>query len=154
MCKLLTPANEKSPSKPEKSDKLPKKTYNFDVTKCDKNFNLLVADGQILVAQGAKVPPLEQRKKIGFCKYHNFGGQKTSQCFLFRDLVQSAWNDGRLKFAKGKAPMKIDFDPLQAREANYIEPLEVNIVEITKDFDMEAEDEAACGSENQIESVY
>lgn len=45
----LTTANGKSPSQPEKSDKFPKKTYTFDVTKCDKIFDLLVADGQILV---------------------------------------------------------------------------------------------------------
>lgn len=49
MCKLLTPSNGKNPIEPEKSDKFPKKTYTFDVTKCDEIFNLLVADGQILV---------------------------------------------------------------------------------------------------------
>ena len=66
-------------------------------------------------------------------------GHKTSQGFLFRDLVQSALNDGRLKFAKGKVPMKINSNPLQVEEAGYVEPVEINMVEITEDFDMEAE---------------
>ncbi|XP_050908604.1 uncharacterized protein LOC127122283 [Lathyrus oleraceus] len=58
VCKLLTPTNRKNPSKPKKNDKFPKKTYTFDVTKCDEIFDLLVVDGQVLVSSRAKVPPL------------------------------------------------------------------------------------------------
>ena len=76
VCKLLTPANGKNPSKPRKNDKFPKKTYTFDVTKCDEIFDLLVANGQVLVPPDIKVPPLEKREKQGFCKYHNFLGHK------------------------------------------------------------------------------
>ncbi|XP_050895146.1 uncharacterized protein LOC127101742 [Lathyrus oleraceus] len=136
-CKVLTPSNGKNPVEPEKSDKFPKKTYTFDVTKCDKIFYLLVKDGQMIVPLGAKVPPLEQRKKIVFCKYHGFLGHKTSQCFLFRDLVQNAIQEGRLKFRdKTQSQMKIDSDPLQVAEAHYTEPEEMNLVEVTEDFDM------------------
>ena len=93
----------------------------------------------MIVPPGAKMPPLEQRKKRGFCKYHNFLGHKTSQCFLFRDLVQGAIQDGRLKFGeKPKAQMKIDSDPLQMVDAHYAEPTDfdgtVNMVEVTEDF--------------------
>lgn len=66
VCKLLTPANGKNLSEPEKKDKFPKKMYTFGVTKCDEIFDLLVADGQVLVSSGTKVPPVEQRKKRGF----------------------------------------------------------------------------------------
>ncbi|XP_050897014.1 uncharacterized protein LOC127103814 [Lathyrus oleraceus] len=93
-------------------------------------------DGQVLVPPGTKVPPLEQRKKQEFCKYHNFLGHKTSQCFLFRDLIQNVLNEGRLKFSKGKSPMKIDSHPLQVDDASYVEPIAINIVKITEDFDM------------------
>lgn len=136
VCKLLTHASGKNPSEPKENDKFPKKTYTFDVTKCDEIFNLLVTYGQVLVPLGTKLPPLEKRKKQGFCKYHNFLGHKTSQCFLFMDLVQNALNEGRLKFAKGKPPMKIDSDPLQIEDASYVEPVAINMVKITKDFDM------------------
>ena len=99
-CKLLVPSNGKNPVESEKnSDKFPKKTYSFYISKCDEIFDLLVKDVQMIVPPGAKLPPSEQRKKRGFCKYHNFLGHKTSQCFLFRDLVQQALKEGRLEFA-------------------------------------------------------
>ena len=78
------------------------------------------------------MPPLEQRKKRGFCKYHNFLGHKTSQCFLFRDLVQKALEEGRLKFAD-KPAMKIDANPLQM-DAHYAEPSGIHMVEVSEDF--------------------
>ncbi|XP_050890075.1 uncharacterized protein LOC127095425 [Lathyrus oleraceus] len=112
-CKLLTPSNGRNPVETEKNDRFPKKTYTFDVTKCDEIFDILVKDGQMIVPHNTKIPLLEQRKKIGFSKYHNFLGYKTSQCFLFRDLIQNAIKDGRLKFTdKGRNQMKVDVDPL------------------------------------------
>lgn len=88
----------------------------------------------MIVPPSAKIPLLEQRKKRVFCKYHNFLGHKTSQCFLFRDLVQSAIRDGRLQFGdKWKAPMRIDVDPLQVVDAHYTEPSTVNMVEVSED---------------------
>jgi len=63
---------------------------------------------------GLKIPPLEQRKKIEFCKYHNFLGHKTSHCILFKDLVQRGLNEGMLKFGdKTKPKMQVDVDPLK-----------------------------------------
>lgn len=58
-----------------------------------------------------------------------------SQCFLFRDLIQNAIQEGRLKFGeKPRSQMKIDSDPLQVADAHYIEPNDVNMVEVTDDF--------------------
>lgn len=112
-CRVLASSNGKNPVEPEKSDAFHKKTYTFNVTKCDKILNLLVKDDQMIVPPGAKIPPLEKRKKRGFYKYHNFLDHKTSQCFLFRDLVQKAIRDVRLKFGdRSKSQMRIDSDPL------------------------------------------
>lgn len=52
-------------------------------------------------------------------------------------------------FSKSNSPMKIDFDPLQVGDTNYVEPVTINMVEITEDFDMDE-----IESENQIEVVY
>ena len=132
-CKVLLPSNGKDSVESERNDKFPKKIYTFDITKCDEIFDLLVKDGQLIVPPNLKVPPLEQRKKRGFCKYHNFLGHKTSQCFLFRDLIQNAIKDGRLKFSdKGKNPMKVGTDLLLMVETNYAEPLDINVVEIAE----------------------
>lgn len=150
VCKFLTPTNGKNHSELEKNDKFSKRAYTFDVTKCDKIFDLLVVDGQVLVSPNSKVPPLEQRKKQGFCKYHNLLGHKTSQCFLFRDLVQNSLNEGMLKFAKGKIQMKIDSDLLQVEDVGYVEQMEINSVEIIEDFDMDEFED----SESRIQVVY
>lgn len=74
------------------------KTYTFDVTKCDKIFDLLVYDGKIIVPKGRKTPPLKQRKKNGFYKFHIFLGYKVVQCIILRDLVHNTLNYGRLNF--------------------------------------------------------
>jgi hypothetical protein len=127
-CKLLRPSNGKNPVEP-KNDKFVTKTYTFDISKCDYIFDLLVIDGQIIVPKGLKVPPIEQRKKRGYCKYHNYLGHKTYQYVLFRDLVQKTINEGRLKFGdKAKPQMKLESDPLQVAETSYVEPFEYLIV--------------------------
>jgi len=38
----------------------------FSVTKSDEIFDLLVANGQVVVPKDLKIPPLEQHKKRGF----------------------------------------------------------------------------------------
>lgn len=132
-CKLLTPSNGRNPVETEKNDRFPKKTYTFDVTKCDSIFDLLVKDGQMIMPPNTKIPPLEQRKKRDLCKYHNFLGHKTSQCFLFRDLIQNAIKDGRLKFAdRGRNQMKVDADPLNIDDTNYAEPVEINMIDMVE----------------------
>ncbi|CAJ2662571.1 unnamed protein product [Trifolium pratense] len=129
-CKLLRPSNGKNPIEP-KNDKFVTKTYTFDITKCDEIFDLLVTDGQIIVPKDMKIPPIEQRKKRGYCKFHNYLGHKTYQCVVFRDLVQKALNEGRLKYAdKAKPPMKVDSDPLPPADATYVEVYDCNMVEV------------------------
>jgi hypothetical protein len=86
-CKLLRPSNGKNPEEP-KNEKYPPKTYTFDVSKCEEIFDLLVADGIILMPKNMKLPPLEQRKKRGFCKFHGFLGHNLSRCTRLRDFVQ------------------------------------------------------------------
>jgi len=87
-------------------------TYMFDVTKCDEIYDLLVVDGQVVAPKDLKIPPLEQRKKRGFCKYHNYLGLNTSPCSRLRDLLQKVLNEGRLKFGdRPKPQMQVDFNP-------------------------------------------
>ncbi|XP_050890974.1 uncharacterized protein LOC127096451 [Lathyrus oleraceus] len=114
-CKVLKPSNRKNPIEPERLDNHVAKTYTFDVSKCDEIFDLLVKDGHIIVPQGLKDPPLEQKKKRGFCKFHNFLVHKTHQCVLFRDLVQKALKEGRLQFGE-RQKMQVDFDPLKGKK--------------------------------------
>lgn len=63
---MVKPSDGKNHVEPIKNEKFFTKTYTFEVTKCDKIFDLLVFDDQIVVSKRLKTLPLEQRKKIGF----------------------------------------------------------------------------------------
>lgn len=135
-CKLLKPSTGKYPVEAGKTKKFVTKTYTFDVSKCDEIFDLLLKDGQIIVPLGLKDPPLDQNKKRGFRKFHNFFGHKTSYCVLFRDLVQKALNEGRLQFGE-KPKMKVDDDPLKVEEAFYSEINDCMMIEATEGLEEE-----------------
>jgi len=81
-CNSLRLSDGNNPIEPS-NEKYVHKTYTFDVTKCNEIYDLLVADGQVVVPKDLKISLLEQRQKIGFCKYHNYLGHKTSRCSLF-----------------------------------------------------------------------
>ena len=137
-CKLLKPSNGKNPVEP-KNDKYISKTYTFDITKCDEIFDLLVTDGQIVVPKDVKIPPLDMRKKRGYCKYHNFLGHRTSQCVLFRDLVQKALNEGRLKFGEKPKATKANPESSQNADTLYAEPQAIMMVEAMKVTEVQVE---------------
>jgi len=132
-CEVLRPSDGRNPVETQ-NDKYTPKTSTFDVTKCEDIFDLLVADGQVAVPNGLKIPSLEQCKKKEFCKYHNFLGHKTSHCVLFRDLVQRALNEGRLKFGDKTKPQKqVDVDPLNVVDTMYTKVGSCNMVEVIVD---------------------
>ena len=81
-CKSLRPSDGNNPV--ETSNERYPMTYTFDVTKCDEIYDLLVAYGQVVVPKDVKIPPLEQRQKRGFSKYHKFLGHNSSRCSLLR----------------------------------------------------------------------
>ena len=128
-CKSLRPSDGNNPVEPNNERYVPK-TYIFDVTKCDKIYDLLIADGQVVAPTDLKIPPLEQCQKQGFCKYHNFLGHNTSRFSLFGDLVQKGLNEGRLNFEnKPKPQMQVDSDPLKDASMMYTDIPGCNMVE-------------------------
>lgn len=95
-------------------------------------------DGIILAPKNMKLPPLEQRKKRGFCKFHGFLGHNLSRYTRFRDSVQKALDEGRLKFGyKAKHSMQVDADPLKKVESMYAEVVAINMVDISDEFGTE-----------------
>lgn len=133
------------------------RTYTFDITKCGERFDLLVKIGHIIIPHSLKSIPLEQRKNIGFCKYHNLLGHKTSQCLIFRDLVQKALNDGRLQFGeKPKSSMKVDSDPIQMDEAYYAEPIGTLMVEVidSSNIDGDKGEQISTIDDSDFQEVY
>jgi len=85
------------------------------------------------VPKNLKIPPLEKRKKRGFCKFHGFLGHNLSRCSRFRDSMQKALDEGRLKFGdKAKQPMQVDVDPLKKADSMYAEIVDINMVDISQ----------------------
>ncbi|RLN16563.1 putative retrotransposon gag protein [Panicum miliaceum] len=80
-------------------------------------FDLLLQEGKIKLSPYHTIPSAEQPKKMKYCKWHNATSHDTNECKIFHQQIQSAIEQGRLKFevpAKPAKPMKIDQHPFPA----------------------------------------
>jgi hypothetical protein len=88
--------------------------FGFDITKADKIFDMLLQQGQIKLSQFHTIPSAEELKRMKYCKWHNATSHDTNDFKIFRQQIQSAIEQGRLKFetpTKAEKPMKIDQHP-------------------------------------------
>jgi len=85
--------------------------YGFDITKADKIFNLLLSEGLIKLKPYHKIPSENELKNMKYCKWHNATSHDTNECKVFRQQIQMAFEQGRLKFETPKKAMKIDGNP-------------------------------------------
>jgi hypothetical protein len=88
--------------------------FDFDITKADKIFDLLLQQGHIKLSQFHTIPSAEELKRMKYCKWHNAMSHNTNDCKIFRQQIQSTIEQGRLKFetpTKAEKTMKIDQHP-------------------------------------------
>nr|ABB47454.1 retrotransposon protein, putative, unclassified [Oryza sativa Japonica Group] len=84
--------------------------YDFDITKADKIFDLLLREKQIQLPAGYIIPLAEELGELGkrkYCKWHNSGSHATNDCKVFRQQIQLAIEGGKIKFDDSKKPMKV-----------------------------------------------
>src|SRR5512139_1080204 len=62
--------------------------YDFDITKVDKIFDLLLREKQIQLPAGHIIPSAEELGKKRYCKWHNSGSHTTNDCKVFRQQIQ------------------------------------------------------------------
>src|SRR6185312_4171619 len=105
--------NNKKPISCSFGNKEPEK-YGFDITKADKIFNLFLSEGRIKLKPYHKIPTDQELKNIKYCKWHNATSHDTNKTKAFRQQIQSAIEQGKLKFETHKKPMKIDTHPFPA----------------------------------------
>ena len=86
-------------------------SYGFDITKADKIFDLLLSKGLIKLKPHHKIPSEDELKNIKYCKWHNAMSHDTNECKVFRQQIQMAFEQGRLKFEAPKKMMRIDRHP-------------------------------------------
>jgi hypothetical protein len=79
--------------------------FTFNVGKCDKIFVELLKNGNIKINH--TVPCADELKCRAYCKWHNSFSHATNDCNVFRRQIQSAINEGRLKFQE----MQVDTEP-------------------------------------------
>ena len=56
---------------------------DFDVTKADKIFDLLLEKGQLQLSANHKIPSAEELKKKKYCKFHDTMSHHTNDCRVF-----------------------------------------------------------------------
>jgi hypothetical protein len=83
--------------------------YTFDVSKCDRLFDLLLWGGVIRLTKGHVISNADILAKKTYCKWHDSYTYTTNECNYFWWQVQSVINDGRLTLGDG-GKMKIDTD--------------------------------------------
>ena len=67
----------------------------------------MLEKGQIKLPDGHVMLPPDQLKNKRFCKFHNATSHSTNECRIFRQHIQRAIQQGRLKF---DTPRKIKVD--------------------------------------------
>jgi hypothetical protein len=76
--------------------------FTFDVSMCDKLFDVLLQNKVIHLSEGHVIPPPAQIANGKYCKWHGTFSHPTSECNYFCQQVQSALNDGRLTLGEGQ----------------------------------------------------
>jgi hypothetical protein len=80
--------------------------FTFNVSNCDKIFDELLKNGNIKIDY--TVPPADELKRRLYCKWHNSFFHATNDCNVFRRQIQSAINEGRLKFQGDTEPFPMN----------------------------------------------
>jgi hypothetical protein len=85
--------------------------YDFDVTKADKIFDMLIEKGHIQLTANHKMPSAEELKKRRYCKYHDTNTHHTYDCRVFHECIQKAIEQGRIGPEKNKKTIDIEGHP-------------------------------------------
>ena len=59
-------------------------TYDFDVKKADRIFDLLLEKKQLRLPTNHVIPLAEELKGKKYCKFHNATNHSTNECRIFR----------------------------------------------------------------------
>ncbi|KAK1646055.1 hypothetical protein QYE76_063860 [Lolium multiflorum] len=97
----------------------PPRGFDFDVTKTEQIFDLLLKEKQLTIPEGLKFPTIQELNGKPYCKWHNSFSHATNDCRVWRQQIQVAIEQGRLIF--NQYAMKVDTQPFPA----------VNMVECT-----------------------
>jgi hypothetical protein len=87
----------------------PAKGFDFDVSKVEQIFDLLLKEKQLKLPEGCKPPTAQELQGRSYCKWHHSFTHNTSGCKELHRQIQSAIEQGRLIL--GQTAMKVDTQP-------------------------------------------
>jgi hypothetical protein len=85
------------------------KGFDFDMSKVEQIFDLLLKEKQLKLPEGCKLPTAQELQGRSYCKWHHSFTHNTSDCKELRRQIQSAIEQGRLIL--GQNAMKVDTQP-------------------------------------------
>ena len=145
------------PVKGKEKANISNKFYSFNITKVDQIFDVLLNDKHIILLKGKKMPSVQEMKNLKFCKYHQIVGHLTNNCVRFRDLIQKATKEGRLKFEeKPQSTMTVDVNPFEI-DSTFVKLVFMSINAMGFDEDVEEkmkEDMKPNAFENTEKPIY
>ena len=87
-------------------------SYDFNVKKADKIFDLLLEKKQLRLPTNHVIPLAGELKGKKYCKFHNATNHNTNECRILRFHIQKTIEQGKIKFEPAKKPtMDIDKHP-------------------------------------------
>ena len=90
VCLALKPTPQKN--------RLKKSKYAFDFIFCDHIFDILLKNNFITIIDHNDLPLTQNLEELTYCKWHNSYDHNTCDCNMFRCIIQSAIDKGRLRF--------------------------------------------------------
>ncbi|KAK1616966.1 hypothetical protein QYE76_022483 [Lolium multiflorum] len=76
----------------------PAKGFDFDLSKTEQIFDLLLKEKQLKLPEGHKIPTLQEMNGRPYCKWHHTFTHATNDCKVLRGQIQMAIEQGRLLF--------------------------------------------------------
>jgi hypothetical protein len=87
----------------------PAKGFDFDESKVDRIFDLLLREKQLKLLEGHKFPTAQELQGRPYCKRHHLFTHTTNDCKELHRQIQTAIEQGRLIL--GQFAMKVDTWP-------------------------------------------
>jgi hypothetical protein len=87
----------------------PKKSkYTFDFTFCDHVFDILLKNNFIRIIDHNVLLSIQHLEDLTYCKWHNSFDHNTSNCNIFRRMIQLTIDKGRLRFSEAQQMDQLD----------------------------------------------
>jgi hypothetical protein len=89
-------------------NQLKKSKYTFDFTFCDHVFDILLKNNFIRIIDHSALSSIQNLEELTYCKWHNSSDHNTSNCNVFCRVIQSAVDNGRLRFSEAQQIDQLD----------------------------------------------